>query len=529
VSTVEGLIAELREVCADLPDRRTGPSRDDAYTMTDIGLSAFSIFFMGSPSFLAHQRALAEGHGRSNCQTLFGMMAIPTDNYIRLMLDGAAPAMFDRLFIKAIEAAGPLTPFQCLDGRVLIALDGTEHFCSRKIKCRQCSTRLRADGGTEYFHAFLGASIVAPGHKRVLPLPPEFIAPQDEEVSRSGTLTCRQPKEEVKQDCERNAAKRWLARHSTTLAHLWPIYLGDDLFACQPIVAAIQEAGGSFILTCKPSSHQTIAEYLHGAERQEQRQTVCKRGKRTTTIYRWLDAVPLRATDDAIQVNWFSVETLNSKGKRTYYNSFVTSSFGNAGVPPTKRETDLAVTADTVADLAVCGRARWKIENETFNVLKTNGYNLEHNCGHGKETLASVMVTLNLLAFAFHRRLSRRPRLASRRHRTSSEVSLLRASADHHRLCGLPRLDAPAPIHRCGGHTATVTRALPDPHSKHPNTENKHQKYPRDLNRFRDIFPAACCASMMWHEQLYPQKPQCHGVAVSPRVSDEVPPCGYWS
>ena len=60
--------------------------------------------------------------------------------------------------------------------------------------------------------------------------------------------------------------------------------------------------------------------------------------------------------------------------------------------------TDLPVTIDTVADLAACGRARWKIENETFNVLKTNGYNF----GHGKQTLASVLVTLNLLAFALH-------------------------------------------------------------------------------------------------------------------------------
>ena len=263
MSTVEGLIADLRDVCVDLPDRRTGPRRDDDYTMTDIGLSAFSIFFMGSPSFLAHQRALEEGHGRSNCQTLFGMTAIPTDNYIRLMLDGAAPAMFDRLFMKAIEAAGPLTPFQCLDGRVLIALDGTEHFCSRKIKCRQCSTRLRADGGTEYFHVFLGASMVAPGHKRVLPLPPEFIAPQDGAV---------------KQDCERNAAKRWLARHSTTLAHLRPIYLGDDLFACQPIVAAIQAAGGSFILTCKPTSHQTIANRLQTRQAHHHDLPLARRG-----------------------------------------------------------------------------------------------------------------------------------------------------------------------------------------------------------------------------------------------------------
>jgi hypothetical protein len=173
VSAVEQLIAELGEVCAGLPDRRKGPRRDGDYTMADIGLAAFSIFFMGSPSFLAHQRVLEEGHGRSNCQTLFGMSAIPSDNYIRLMLDGAAPAAFDGLFIRAIEAAGPLTPFQCLDGRVAIALDGCEHFCSRKINCPQCSTRRRADGGTEYFHSFLGASIVAPGHRQVLPLPPD--------------------------------------------------------------------------------------------------------------------------------------------------------------------------------------------------------------------------------------------------------------------------------------------------------------------------------------------------------------------
>jgi hypothetical protein len=343
--------------------------------MADIGLSAFSLFFMGSPSFLAHQRSLAEGYGRSNCQTLFGMSAIPTDNYIRLMLDGAAPAAFDRLFMTAVETvatAGALAPFQCLSGRVLIALDGTEHFCSRKIHCPQCSKRRRSDGGTEYFHAFLGASLVAPGHKQVLPLPPEFIVPQDGAE---------------KQDCERNAAKRWLARHGPTLARYRPVYLGDDLFACQPIATAIQDGGGNFILTCKPSSHQTITEYLTGADLEEHRQTVSQPGKRSTHIYRWLCDVPLRASEDALGVNWFAVEILNAKGKRTYYNSFV---------------TDLPITAETVAELAAAGRARWKIENETFNVLKSNGYNLEHNFGHGKKTLASILVTLNLLAFALH-------------------------------------------------------------------------------------------------------------------------------
>jgi len=190
-----------------------------------------------------------------------------------------------------------------------------------------------------------------------------------------------------KQDCERNAAKRWLARHGPTVATLRPIYLGDDLFACQPIAEAIHQAGGSFILTCKPASHQTVSEYLHGATLEEYRRTEIVRNKPITTIYRWLSEVPLRATDDALAVTWVSIEIHNAKGKPTYHNSFV---------------TDLDVNAGNVAELAACGRARWKIENETFNVLKTNGYNLEHNFGHGKQTLASVLVVLNLLAFALH-------------------------------------------------------------------------------------------------------------------------------
>lgn len=214
--------------------------------------------------------------------------------------------------------------------------------------------------------------MLAPGHAQVLPLPAEFITPQDGAE---------------KQDCERAAAKRWLARHGAGVARFRPVYLGDDLYACQPIVQAIQESGGSFILTCKPGSHQTVTEYLTGVDLQEHRQAVVQRGRKTTCVYRWLTEVPLRGTADAVSVNWFSVEIFSGSGKRTYHNAFV---------------TDLPVTADRVAELAACGRARWKIENETFNVLKTKGYNLEHNFGHGKQTLANLLVSLNLLAFAFH-------------------------------------------------------------------------------------------------------------------------------
>ncbi len=171
-------------------------------------------------------------------------------------------------------------------------------------------------------------------------------------------------------------------------------------------------------LTCKPASDQTITEYLHGAELREHRQTICKQGKHITTVYRWLAAVPLRATADAIAANWFSIEIFNDKGNRTYHNSFVTA---------------LAVSADPVAELAAGGRARWKIENDTFDVLKTGRYNLEHSFVHGKETLANVLVALNLLAFAFHTAaylavLAWRGAVIAR----LPKLPLLRASANHH-------------------------------------------------------------------------------------------------
>ena len=113
-----------------------------------------------------------------------------------------------------------------------------------------------------------------------------------------------------------------------------------------------------------------------------------KQGARFMTHrYRWLGEVPLRDGKDAMLVNWLEIEIVDQAAKVTYRNSFV---------------TDLAVTRDTVADLAACGRARWKIENESFNTLKTKGYNLEHNFGHGKQHLAATLATLNLLAFAMH-------------------------------------------------------------------------------------------------------------------------------
>jgi len=271
-----------------------------------------------------------------------------------------------------LPAQGGLAPFQRLGGRVLIALDGTEYFCSQKLGCPQCLTRRRANGQVESYHAMLAVTLVAPGHAMTLPLMPEFIAPQD------GT---------EKQDCERNAAKRWLAAHGDHVKALRPVYLGDDLFACQPIAEAITAAGGDFLLTAKPSSHKALYDFMQGAQLDEHAITQKTTGKRLTYRYRWFEDAPLRDSKDAILVNWIGITITDAKGHVTYDNAFVTS---------------LPVTRDTAADIVACARARWKIENESFNVLKSNGYHLEHNFGHGKQNLAMMFAAMNLLAFALH-------------------------------------------------------------------------------------------------------------------------------
>ncbi len=373
MEVLETLLGRLRRCCAALPDRRTGANRQ--YSMVDIGLAAFSVFFAQSPSFLAHQRHLAEGQGRSNGQTLFGMEKIPTDNHIRALLDPVPPEHLFPVFADltaALERCGGLAPFRRLGDHGLIALDGTEYHRSTKISCSHCSRRTRKGQPTEFFHTVLCASLVAPGHDRVVPLEPEFITPQDGHD---------------KQDCESRAVRRWLEKHGKRHAALKPVYLGDDLYACQPVCEAVQAAGGHFLFVCKPDSHQTIQEYLTGIDLPQRVERV-KRGKeRFTHRYRWLCDVPLRGDEEAMSVNWLSIEIVNPSGKVTYRNSFI---------------TDLSVDASNVAELSTCGRARWKIENETFNVLKTGGYHLEHNFGHGQQHLSAVLVTLNLLAFALH-------------------------------------------------------------------------------------------------------------------------------
>ena len=310
-----------------------GQLHDDGHRAIGI-----SLFFMQSESFLSYQRRLEQGHSTSNCQTLFGMEKIPTDNHIRVLLDEVSPTALQPCFDQALAAlrrGNGLKALERLGGRVLIALDGTEYFCSQKLSCPQWLTRKRSNGKTESYHAMLAATIVAPGHNLVLPLMPEFIAPQDGAE---------------KQDCERNAAKRWLRAHGGRVRGLRPVYLGDALFSCQPLAEAVLATGADFLLVCKQDSHKTLYEFLESAELQ--RHTVTERrpgGRSLTYRYRWIEGVPLRDGKDARAVNWVAVTIADGTGKTTYNGAFVTS---------------LTVSRDNVVEIAACaalvGRSKMK-------------------------------------------------------------------------------------------------------------------------------------------------------------------------
>jgi len=142
-----------------------------------------------------------------------------------------------------------------------------------------------------------------------------------------------------------------------------------------------------FLFTAKPSSHKTLNEWLEGAEVPSMEKKVKQSTRFVTHRYRWMEGVPIRDGKDALLVNWLEIEIVDPAGKITYRNSFV---------------TNLPVNKANVAAMAAAGRARWKIENENFNTLKNNGYNLEHNFGHGKQHLAAILTTMNLIAFAIH-------------------------------------------------------------------------------------------------------------------------------
>ena len=375
---VSQFIKELGEMAQAMPDKRAG-RHNQKYEMKDAVRGAFSVFFTQSGSFLAHQRTVKQKRGRSNLESVFQMEQIPSDNHIRGLLDTVPAADFEAAYHwlwAQLAARDTVATFRVLEGRLLVGLDGIQFFSSSKIHCPQCG-RQETDGHTRYNHRALTALVVNPNQSEVLPLPPEFLLPQD------GV---------DKQDSELVAAKRWLPRHVEWLRQQKAIMLGDDLFSHQPYCELVLALALDFILVCKPSSHETLYDWLAGIERGGKVPEITRRvwngHHGEIWRYRYVNDLPLRAGDDGLRVNWCELTIIHElTGERLYHNTFV---------------TNLLLDDHLVKDVTHAGRARWKHENEGHNVLTTRGYYIKHNFGHGQTHLATVMFSLNLLAFFLH-------------------------------------------------------------------------------------------------------------------------------
>ena len=314
IFTFDDMIASLRQAMQTFPDLRTGKNK--TYRLMDAASGAFSVFFTQCPSFLSHQELMREKYGLSNARTLFGMRDIPTDNHIRTLLDPISPDFLDPVFegcFAAIKTSGHLDSFRVRLGNqqddLLIALDGTEYHTSETISCNNCSIRVK-DHQTRYLHSMITPTLVKPNNNTVISLPAEFITPQDGNE---------------KQDCEQNAAKRWIRKHKKRYAFEKVTILGDDLYSHEPMCREFLSAGFNFILVAKPDSHKTLYEWCEGI-RQEKVVDRFDGKKHLIYTYRYVEQVPLRDGKDALCVNLVEVTVRERKSReQVYRNAFVTN------------------------------------------------------------------------------------------------------------------------------------------------------------------------------------------------------------
>ena len=175
------LLGWLHHLIEQIDDPRQ-PSNGTKFSLKDLMLGAFATFFMQCSSFLEYQRQVHSRHGHDNAQKLFGLKGLPTTNQIKNVLDPIAASFLFPIFHRIYAALlrhGYLQQYQVLDEQLLIGLDGSEYFSSKRIFCEQCSTRTHRDGSVSYFHSAVLPVLVAPGIEHVISLAPELIRPQD--------------------------------------------------------------------------------------------------------------------------------------------------------------------------------------------------------------------------------------------------------------------------------------------------------------------------------------------------------------
>lgn len=355
------------------------------YSQEDCAISAFAMFHLKSPSLLQFQDVCRDKDKKGNIKSMYSVKDVPSDTTMRERLDPVESEVINRAIHDVIGMAQRSQELQDWDflKTKLISLDGTGFFSSSTIHCKNCcEKRSKKDGSILcYHHEMLVGSIVNPFQKQVFPVLFEPICKEDGEE---------------KNDCERNAGKRWLKNYRRLYPNMPTTIVADGLSSNGPFIQALKEARCSFILGAKEDDHKFLYDWFFSAKEPdvidftEERKSVKHR-------YRFMNNVPLNEKNFDLKVNVLMLEEeelshLTKRGKQ------------KKKLAPKRRwvwVTDYPLTLENVRTIAQGGRARWKIENETFNTLKTQGYHFEHNYGHGYKNLSNVLAGMMLLAFLF--------------------------------------------------------------------------------------------------------------------------------
>jgi hypothetical protein len=364
-TSIPGLLKRVRSGFAKIIDTSTTRSK---ITLTDCLMSGLAVFGLKMPSLLEFDEHRDDEVIRHNLKMLYQIEKAPCDTYLRERLDNIDPSLlrkpFNRVF-SALQRQKVLERFTYYENHYLVSLDGTGCFSSHKVHCESCCVKNHKNGSKTYYHQMLGAVLVHPDEKTVIPLAPEPILKQDGHK---------------KNDCERNAAKRLLEAIRCEHPHLKMIIVEDALYANAPHINLIKQLNMRYIIGVKPDDHAYLFEFIKSVKMQEKEE---RDSDGTLHRYRWFNSAPLNDSNADCEINFLDYEEISPKGEVQHFTWV----------------TDIPLTESTVRLVMKGGRARWKIENETFNTLKNQGYHFEHNFGHGYQYLSTVMAMLMFLAF----------------------------------------------------------------------------------------------------------------------------------
>jgi len=364
-----GLLGTVRKVFRSISDSRVGPP---AIPLEDALMSGLAVFSLKYPSLLQFDRQRCDPAEAHNLRTLYGVEQAPCDTQMRAIVDAVDPRTLRPAFkavFSCVQRGKVLESYTYLDGHYLLSVDGTGFFSSNTIHCEQCCTKKNRAGEITYYHQLLGAVIVHPDQRQVIPLAPEPITRQDGAT---------------KNDCERNAAKRLLPDIRREHPHLKLIVVEDALAANAPHIRLLQGLNMRFILGVKPGDHVALFEQVEQRARQQQvTEYTLTDEEGVTHRFRFVNGLFLNQQHPDLHVNF--LEYWEERNGKTRHFTWI---------------TDFTLSTDNVGAIMRGGRARWKIENETFNTLKNQGYHFEHNFGHGQQHLATNFSVLMMLAFA---------------------------------------------------------------------------------------------------------------------------------